>query len=116
LNDTLTAESVKKSEDLSKVDLMPQSIKDWYVKNRTDRLLPIEEYKNEELGDVWNMEMVADYKTNPKVVDTIKKALDTMDAKKGQKLPIQHSIKKDSAALLQKKKKKTIRPKNVNHT
>jgi penicillin-binding protein 2 len=117
LNDTLTTESLKKSEDLAKVDLMPQSIKDWYVKNKTVRLSPIEEYKNDELSDVWDMEMMdADYKPKPKVIDTIQKVTDTANQKNGPKDPVRSTIKKDSAALLQKKKKKITRPKNGNHT
>ena len=117
LNDTLTTESLKKSEDLAKVDLMPQSIKDWYVKNKTVRLSPIEEYKNDELSDVWDMEMMdADYKPKPKVIDTIQKLTDTANQKNGPKDPVRSTIKKDSAALLQKKKKKITRPKNGNHT
>lgn len=117
LNDTLTTESLKKSEDLAKVDLMPQSIKDWYVKNKTVRLSPIEEYKNDELSDVWDMEMMdADYKPKPKVIDTIQKVSDTANQQRGPKEPVRSTIKKDSAALLQKKKKKITRPKNGNHT
>jgi penicillin-binding protein 2 len=116
LNDTLTAESEKKAEDLAKVDLMPQSIKDWYVKNKTIPLNPIEEYKNDELGEVWDMEMVSDYKPKPKVIDTIKKVIDTAENKSAQKKPVTNTIKKDSAALIQKKKKKITRPKNGNNT
>jgi penicillin-binding protein 2 len=116
LNDTLTTESLKKSEDLAKVDLMPQSIKDWYVKNKTNRPSTIEEYKNDELGDVWDMEMVSDYQPKPKVVDTITKVMDTASQKNGQKEPARKTIKKDSAALIQKKKKKITRPKNGNNT
>ena len=116
LNDTLTPESKLKSEDLAKVDLMPQSIKDWYVKNKTDKISPIEEYKNDELGDVWDMEMVADYKPKPKLVDTNKKVVDTANQKNKQKGPLPITVKKDSAALLEKKKKKITRPKNGNNT
>ena len=116
LNDTLTTESAKKSDDLAKVDLMPQSIKDWYIKNKTNRPSPIEEYKNDELADVWDMEMVSDYQPKPKVVDTIKKVMDTTTQKNGQKEPARNTIKKDSAALIQKKKKKITRPKNGNNT
>jgi penicillin-binding protein 2 len=116
LNDTLTTESVKKAEDLAKVDLMPQSIKDWYLKNKTIRLNPIEEYKNDELSDVWDMEMVSDYKPKLKGIDTINKVTDTAENKSAQKKPITNTIKKDSAALIQKKKKKITRPKNGNHT
>ena len=51
LNDTLTAESKTKSDYLSNVDLMPQSIKDWYVRNnKSEKLTPIE-YNNDELGE-----------------------------------------------------------------
>ncbi len=116
LNDTLTAESEKKAEDLAKVDLMPQSIKDWYVKNKTIPLSPIEEYKNDELSEVWDMEMVSDYKPKPKVIDTIKKLIDTAENKSGERKPATNTIKKDSAALIQKKKKKITRPKNGNNT
>ena len=116
LNDTLTAESEKKAEDLAKVDLMPQSIKEWYVKNKTIRLSPIEEYKNDELSEVWDMEMVSDYKPKPKVIDTIKKLIDTAENKSGERKPATNTIKKDSAALIQKKKKKITRPKNGNNT
>ena len=116
LNDTLTAESEKKAEDLAKVDLMPQSIKDWYVKNKTIPLSPIEEYKNDELSEVWDMEMVSDYKPKPKVIDTIKKGIDTAENKSGDRKPVTNTIKKDSAALIQKKKKKITRPKNGNNT
>ena len=116
LNDTLTAESEKKAEDLAKVDLMPQSIKDWYVKNKTIPLNPIEEYKNDELGEVWDMEMVSDYKPKPKVIDTINKVIDTAENKSGEGKPVTNAIKKDSAALIQKKKKKITRPKNGNNT
>ena len=116
LNDTLTAESEKKAEDLAKVDLMPQSIKDWYVKNKTIPLSPIEEYKNDELGEVWDMEMVSDYKPKPKVIDTINKVIDTAENKSGEGKPVTNAIKKDSAALIQKKKKKITRPKNGNNT
>jgi len=115
LNDTLTTESAKKSDELAKVDLMPQSIKDWYIKNKSDRLQPVDEYQNDELGDVWDMEMVADYKPKPKVQDTIQKVMDSATSKDEPAAPKRTNLKKDSAALLQKKKKKITRPKNVNH-
>ncbi len=115
LNDTLTPESAKKSDELAKVDLMPQSIKDWYIKNKSDRLKPIDEYQNDELGDVWDMEMVSEYKPKPKVQDTIKKVVDSATSKNEPTSPKRSSLKKDSAAILQKKKKKITRPKNVNH-
>jgi len=42
--------------------------------------------------------------------------IETAEKKSGQKKPVTKTIKKDSAALLQKKKKKITRPKNGNHT
>jgi len=65
---------------------------------------------------VWDMEMVSDYKPKPKVIDTIKKMIDTAENKSAQKKPVTNTIKKDSAALIQKKKKKITRPKNGNNT
>jgi len=118
LNDTLTAESKNKSEYLAQVDLMPQSIKDWYVRNnKTDQLTPIE-YNNDELGDVWDMEMVSENVPKPqKAMDTISKTIDTVSQKSNTVPPaIPSTIKKDSAAFIHKKKKKTITPKNVTNT
>jgi len=119
LNDTLTAESKTKTEYLANVDLMPQSIKDWYVRNnKTERLTPIE-YNNDELGDVWDMEMVSENTPKPqKPRDTIQKAVDSNLNKTSSIPPAKNPvlIKKDSAALINKKKKKHINPKNVNHT
>jgi penicillin-binding protein 2 len=118
LNDTLTAESKNKSEYLAQVDLMPQSIKDWYVRNnKTDQLTPIE-YNNDELGDVWDMEMVSENVPKPqKAMDTIAKTIDTVSQKSNTVPPaIPNTIKKDSAAFIHKKKKKTITPKNVTNT
>ncbi|MEN9702319.1 MAG: penicillin-binding protein 2 [Bacteroidota bacterium] len=119
LNDTLTAESKTKTDYLANVDLMPQSIKDWYVRNnKTERLTPIE-YNNDELGDVWDMEMVSENTPKPqKPRDTIQKAVDSNLNKTSSVPPAKNPvlIKKDSAALINKKKKKHINPKNVNHT
>ena len=119
LNDTLTAESKTKSDYLANVDLMPQSIKDWYVRNnKTERLTPIE-YNNDELGDVWDMEMVSENAPKPqKPRDTLQKAVDSNLNKTSSIPPSKNPalIKKDSAALINKKKKKNINPKNVNHT
>ena len=118
LNDTLTNESKKKSEELANKDLMPSSIKEWYERNRTERMNEVEEYKNDELGDVWNMEMVADYKPVPKKVapDTIRQQADTTKKSKGPKEPTKNKLSKDSAAIIQKKKKKNPKPKNVSNT
>jgi penicillin-binding protein 2 len=118
LNDTLTKESQLKVENLYKVDLLPQSIKDWYVRNnKSEKLTPIE-YNNDELGDVWDMEMVSENTPkHSKQVDTIQKNIDTI-SKKSTTLPpvIPNAVKKDSAAFINKKKKKTIIIKNVNNT
>ncbi len=119
LNDTLTAESKTKTDYLANVDLMPQSIKDWYVRNnKTERLTPIE-YNNDELGDVWDMEMVSENTSKPqKPRDTIQKAVDSNLNKTSSIPPAKNQtiLKKDSAALINKKKKKNLKPKNVNHT
>ena len=73
LNDTLTAESQLKADNLSKVDLMPQGIKEWYIRhNRTELMTPIE-YNNDELGDVWEMEVVSTEKKDSVKQDTSKK-------------------------------------------
>ena len=70
LNDTLTTESKLKADNLSKVDLMPQAIKNWYVQhNKAAYLTPIE-YNNDELSDVWDMEMLAEGVVKTKAKDT----------------------------------------------
>ena len=118
LNDTLTKESQLKVENLYKVDLLPQSIKDWYIRNnKSEKLTPIE-YNNDELGDVWDMEMVSENTPKPqKQLDTIQKNIDSI-SKKSTAVPpaIPNTVKKDSAAFINKKKKKTIIIKNVNNT
>ena len=76
LNDTLTKESKTKADNLSNVDLMPESIKAWYIRNnKTEMLTPIE-YNNDELADVWDMEMISETAPIKAKVDTIKN-LDT---------------------------------------
>jgi len=114
LNDTLTPESVKKSDDLAKVDLMPEAIKAWYIKNNSNRIAPAEEYKNDELGDVWDMEMVPENQPKPKAQDTIKNVIDTAANTKVPMDPKNNKIKtNDSAILIEKKKKKAPATKNV---
>jgi penicillin-binding protein 2 len=114
LNDTLTPESVKKSDDLAKVDLMPEAIKAWYIKNNSNRIAPAEEYKNDELGDVWDMEMVPENQPKPKAQDTIKNVIDTAANTKVPMDPKSNKIKtNDSAILIEKKKKKAPATKNV---
>ena len=117
LNDTLTKESQLKADNLSKVDLLPQALKDWYVRNnKTDHLTPIE-YNNDELGDVWDMEMLPE--NNPKPVkqqDTLHKTLDSNSKKSATPPnPIPNNIRKESAAFINKKKK-THPIKHVKHT
>jgi penicillin-binding protein 2 len=70
LNDTLTTESQLKADNLAQVDLMPQAIKNWYVQhNKSAYLTPIE-YNNDELSDVWDMEMLAEGVVKTKTTDT----------------------------------------------
>jgi penicillin-binding protein 2 len=70
LNDTLTKESQLKADNLAQVDLMPQAIKNWYVQhNKAAYLTPIE-YNNDELSDVWDMEMLAEGVMKTKTTDT----------------------------------------------
>ncbi len=70
LNDTLTTESKVKADNLSQVDLMPEAIKNWYVQhNKSAYLTPIE-YNNDELSDVWDMEMLAEGVVKTKAKDT----------------------------------------------
>ncbi|MEY3538782.1 MAG: penicillin-binding protein 2 [Bacteroidota bacterium] len=70
LNDTLTTESQLKADNLAQVDLMPQAIKNWYVQhNKSAYLTPIE-YNNDELSDVWDMEMLAEGVVKTKAKDT----------------------------------------------
>ena len=117
LNDTLTGESKTKSDYLANVDLMPQSIKDWYVRNnKSDFLTPVE-YNNDELGDIWDMEMVSDNNPLPKKqIDTFKKNLDTNSKKSNPSpLPIDKKLNKDTGALINNKKKKILTQKNVNN-
>ena len=59
INDTLTKESQLKADNLSQVDLMPAAIKAWYVRNNRNDLLTPLEYSNDELSDVWYMEMLS---------------------------------------------------------
>jgi hypothetical protein len=96
---------------------MPEEIKAWYIKNNSNRLTPVDEYKNDELGDVWEMEMVSEYKPKPKVQDTINKIIDSTNKTKIPTEPIDNNIKaNDTAILIEKKKKKTLPPKNVKNT
>lgn len=119
LNDTLTKESKIKADNLSAVDLMPAAIKNWYAKNnKTDFLTPLE-YNNEELADVWDMQMLSELAPRALKPDTIKKidTLRKLDSiqKKGiptTPLPKQNLNKENALLQIQKKKKAPIQ-KNV---
>lgn len=112
LNDTLTTENKIKAENLSKVDLMPAAIKNWYTKHtNTDFLTPLE-YTIDELADVWDMEMLSD-----KIPTVLKKDSLLVDTtKKNDSLPpsIPKTIKpKDSILINKQKKTKLIAKKKV---
>ena len=70
LNDTLTTESQLKADNLAQVDLMPQAIKNWYAQNNKSAYLTPIEYNNDELSDVWDMEMLAEGVVKTKTTDT----------------------------------------------
>jgi penicillin-binding protein 2 len=115
LNDTLTPDSKLKAENLSKVDLMPQAIKDWYVRNNKSAYLTPLEYNNDELSDVWDMEMVPDeFVPRTKVVDSIKKD-STPTTNTPMPIPVKPKPNKDSALRIHPKKKKIAIKHNVNH-
>lgn len=98
LNDTLTTESQLKAENLSKVDLMPQAIKDWYVKHNKSAYLTPMEYNNDELSDVWDMEMLAEGIVKTKTKDTNPQA--------PTPIPNADKTNKDSALPIADKKKR----------
>jgi hypothetical protein len=101
LNDTLTTESKLKADNLSQVDLMPQAIKNWYVQhNKSAYLTPIE-YNNDELSDVWDMEMLAEGVVKTKTKDTTPAA--------PVPLPTSDKTNKDSL-LPNTDKKKRLKP------
>ena len=106
LNDTLTKDSKTKVDYLSNVDLMPANIKEWYIRNnKTDMLTPIN-YNNEELSDIWDMEMVSEVAPVTTILDTVKK-IDTFPKKKNPTPPTPSKKKNKESALnpIQKKKK-----------
>ena len=112
LNDTLTKESKAKVDYLSNVDLMPEAVKAWYVRNnKTEMLTPIE-YNNDELANIWDMEMLSENTPVPTKVDTPKK----IDTSKAPSTPLAPPIKnkkvKDPALNPLSKKKKWKSKKN----
>jgi penicillin-binding protein 2 len=113
LNDTLTPESKLKAETLSQVDLMPQAIKDWYVRNNKSAYLTPLEYNNDELSDVWDMEMLsADAVSKVVPKDTIKK--DTSNKTSLPNAPTALPKTNKDSAILNNKKKPAIKKKTTN--
>ena len=126
LNDTLTPESKLKADNLSKVDLMPQAIKDWYVRHSNISFNTSIDYNTDELSNVWDMEMLPDgSQTIVKKVDTLTKDTSTKSPITPTTPPITNNkIVKDSIlpkkTTLPKPKVKKIKSKqpikkNVNH-
>jgi penicillin-binding protein 2 len=110
LNDTLTKESKIKADNLSNVDLMPESIKAWYIRNnKTEMLTPIE-YNNDELADVWDMEMISETAPIKAKEDTIKK-IDTAAPPAKPVAPPTKNKKTKEEALNPKMKKKKVNTK-----
>jgi penicillin-binding protein 2 len=118
LNDTLTPESKLKAENLSKVDLLPQAIKDWYVRNNKSSFLAPIEYNNDELGDVWDMEMLpSDVSPRIKKADTPITKVDTAKTTlpvAPPTAPVKPKPNKESILPYKSKKKKTKFLTNVN--
>jgi penicillin-binding protein 2 len=113
LNDSLTKESKTKVDYLSNVDLMPESIKAWYIRNnKTEMLTPIE-YNNDELADIWDMEMLSETAPIKVKVDTLKK-LDTATIPNSPVLPPNKNKKVKENALNPSMKKKKINIKKNN--
>ena len=113
LNDTLTKESKTKVDYLSNVDLMPEAIKAWYIRNnKTEMLSPIE-YNNDELADIWDMEMLSETAPIKTKVDTIKK-IDTATPPMKPTAPTTKNKKAKENALNPKLKKKKVNSKKNN--
>jgi len=112
LNDTLTKESKTKVDYLSNVDLMPEAIKAWYIRNnKTEMLSPIE-YNNDELADVWDMEMLSENTPIKAKIDTIKKIDTAAPPVKPIAPPIKNKKTKEEALNPKMKKKKVNSKKN----
>ena len=113
LNDTLTKESKAKVDYLSNIDLMPEAIKTWYVRNnKTEMLSPIE-YNNDELADIWDMEMLSETAPIKAKPDTIKK-LDTVTPPIQPTAPKTKNKKAKENALNPTLKKKKVNSKKNN--
>ncbi|MEI7589134.1 MAG: penicillin-binding protein 2 [Chitinophagia bacterium] len=106
LNDSLTKESKTKMDYLANVDLMPANIKEWYIKNnKTEMLVPLN-YNNDELSDIWDMEMVSEQAPVKLKIDTLKK-IDTFQKNKPPAAPTPSKQNNKESAInpVQKKKK-----------
>jgi penicillin-binding protein 2 len=106
LNDSLTKESKTKMDYLANVDLMPANIKEWYIKNnKTEMLVPLN-YNNDELSDIWDMEMVSEQAPVKLKLDTLKK-IDTFQKNKPPAAPTPSKQNNKESAInpVQKKKK-----------
>ncbi len=106
LNDTLTKESKTKMDYLANVDLMPANIKEWYIRNnKTEMLIPLN-YNNDELSDIWDMEMLSETAPIKLNVDTLKK-IDTFQKNKPPASPIppKQNNKESILTPIEKKKK-----------
>ena len=114
LNDTLTTDSKVKADNLSEVDLMPAAIKSWYVRNNKTEMLTPFEYSNDELADVWDMEMLAEIAPSkkPKVIE---KKIDSLPTTPPTKPLPSPKVKKEatSESSQKKKKAKVSKKKNV---
>jgi len=109
LNDTLTTESKLKAENLSNVDLMPAAIKSWYVRNNKTEMLTPFEYNNDELADVWDMEMLSEIAPTKTAMDTVKKIDSLPVAPPSKPVPLRKVNKETALDPLQKKKKATAK-------
>ncbi|MCX6212580.1 MAG: penicillin-binding protein 2 [Bacteroidetes bacterium] len=107
LNDTLTKESKTKVDYLSNVDLMPSAIKDWYIRNnKTEMLTPLN-INNDELSDIWDMEMIAETVPIQLKMDTVKK-IDSFQKNQPPNAPIPATKKNKESALKPNQKKKKL--------
>jgi len=105
LNDTLTKESKTKVDYLSNVDLMPASIKDWYIRNnKTEMLTPLN-FNNDDFADIWDMEMVAETVPIQLKMDTVKK-IDSFQKNQPPTAPSPAAPKNKESALKPNQKKK----------
>jgi penicillin-binding protein 2 len=106
LNDTLTKESKTKVDYLANVDLMPANIKEWYIRNnKTDMLIPLN-YNNDELSEIWDMEMLSETAPIKLDIDTLNK-MDTFQKNKlpASPIPSKQKMKESILNPIQKKKK-----------